>query len=173
MLMPFTHPACMGSSNQWNLLHFAPRVLCCVYFIFLLVSNISTCLWILTACVYLFVRKPGCLRAARATAWPPRWRWVAPPTIAARPATSRVPVTPPEALLTGDRSPCLSSKQEGGEGLLVCGRVCFRWVFHSSSDLLYQNPSVSQTLFCPFFSYFIVHVFYVASNDRNMFVIFN
>lgn len=74
-------------------------------------------------CVYAFVRIPGCLRAVRAIAWPPPWRWVVPPTIAALPATCPVPVTPPEAPLTGDRSPCLSSKEEGGEGLCLAVTV--------------------------------------------------
>ena len=73
--------------------------------------------------VCVFVCIPGCLRAVRATAWSPPWRWVVPLTIEALRATCPVPVTPPEALLTGDRSPCPSSKGEEAEGLclFVCG----------------------------------------------------
>lgn len=80
-----------------------------------------------SSCVYVFVRLPGCLQAVRAIAWLPPWRWVAPHTIAALPATCLVPVTPPEALLTGDRSPCLNSKEEGERDcvclLLYTGKV--------------------------------------------------
>lgn len=65
--------------------------------------------------IVVFIRAcldAGCLPAARATAWPPPWRWVAPPTTAAHPATSPAPATPLEAPLTGDRSPCPSSKRD-------------------------------------------------------------
>lgn len=64
--------------------------------------------------MFIPVCKPGCPPAVRAIAWPPPWRWAVPLTIAAHPATCRVPVMPLEALLTGDRSPCLSSKGGGG-----------------------------------------------------------
>lgn len=53
----------------------------------------------------------GCLPAARATVWPPPWRWVAPLITAARPATCPAPATPLEAPLTGGRSQCPSSKR--------------------------------------------------------------
>lgn len=92
-------------------------------------------------CVYVFVRIPGCLQAVRATAWPPPWRWVVPLTIAALPATCLVPVTPPEALLTGGRSPCLSSKEEGGgEGLClsVAGFVS-KYFNYANYDRSYQK----------------------------------
>lgn len=56
----------------------------------------------------------------RATAWPLRWRWVVRLTTAALPATCLVPVRPLEALRTGGRSPCLSSKNDTG---IVC-RMC-------------------------------------------------
>lgn len=69
--------------------------------------------------VCVIVRIPGCLQAVKATAWPLPWRWVVPLTIEALQATCPVPVTPPEALLTGDRSPCLSSKGEEAEGLCL------------------------------------------------------
>lgn len=66
----------------------------------------------------------------KATAWPPPWRWVVPLTIEALRATCLVPVTPLEALLTGDRSPCLSSKEEKGEGLcLSVARLVSEFLF--------------------------------------------
>lgn len=69
----------------------------------------------LQLCMHVFFGSSGCLLAVRAIVWPLPWHWVVHPTIAALPAICLVPVMPPEALLTGDRSPCLNSKKGGWE----------------------------------------------------------
>ena len=98
-------------------------------------------------CAYVFVRLPGCLQAVRAIAWPLPWRWVVPLTIAALPATCLVPVTPPEALLTGDRSPCLSSKEGGGGGLCIDDRVFLMQIMVHQIREVYEEQQISCFMF--------------------------
>lgn len=108
-----------SKGTSWNIL-FLKNALLCLFQLPLDPPFSCTHKSLQLLCVYVFVCIPGCLLAVRAIASPPPWRWVVPLTIAALPATCLVPVMPLEALLTGDRSPCLSSKDGGGgEGLCL------------------------------------------------------
>lgn len=115
-------------------------------------------------CVYVFIHIPGCLLAARAIAWPPPWRWVVPLTIAALPVTCLVPVMLLEALLTGGRSPCLNSKEEGEERLCLSvwfvsdSFLCKLWYFVFKKQQISLPPKM---LLLP--KGFVFQVFFVTT----------
>lgn len=152
-------PGISSKGMSWNI--FFPK--CFVVFISAFFQNLPfscTCKSLKPLCVYVFVHLPGCLLAARAIAWCLPWHWVVPLTIAALPATCLVPVMPLEALLTGDRSPCLSSKKKGGDcvclSLSLFGPVTFMQIIGTLQQDDKSETADIVLLHCFFFFFYLI-----------------